>query len=246
VGLATHVGLNPTKRIPRLQSWEYVSLTAVLTILSALESFLCPWSPYFIVYAILVIIIPIYFKTYKVGKFNKKTVVLFTKLLLISVLFTMVSEVVYVLILKYLSLKGDVFYDLNASLLELGKIVESKFGISTSLAMLIYAFYILIWAPIGEELFYRGFLFGTLYKRYSYMISALISSFFFGIRHLVHFLLFPEYPLFAELFYFYITFGYGLILTYAYKKTENIYVPIMVHFLTNVLILVGMVSNVYF
>ena len=112
--------------------------------------------------------------------------------------------------------------------------VKERFGISVSKAMLIYVFYIVVWAPVGEELFYRGFLFEMLNRKYSFAISALISSLFFGVRHLVHFLLLPEYPVFAGLFYFYIAFFYGLIMTCAYKKTENIYVPIGLHFLTNI------------
>jgi membrane protease YdiL (CAAX protease family) len=211
-----------------------IAIAVILTILSAVESFLCPWSPYFVIYAILTIIIPLYYKTYKVKKFDKNTTKLFVKFLLISVMFVVLSKVGYALILKYLSLRGNPFYDMSYALLELGEMVKERFGISVSKAMLIYVFYIVVWAPVGEELFYRGFLFEMLNRKYSFAISALISSLFFGVRHLVHFLLLLEYPVFAGLFYFYIAFFYGLIMTCAYKKTENIYVPIGLHFLTNI------------
>ncbi|EHP85245.1 CPBP family intramembrane glutamic endopeptidase [Methanotorris formicicus] len=212
-----------------------IALIVILTLLSAVESFLCPWSPYFIVYAILAIIIPLYFKTYKVKRFDKTQVKLFVKFLIVSVLVVVLSKIGYVLILKYLSLRGNPFYDINYALLELGRIVNERFGISVSKAMLIYAFYIIVWAPIGEELLYRGFLFEILNRKYSFAISALVSSLFFGVRHLVHFLLLPKYPVFAGLFYFYIAFVYGLIMAYAYKKTENIYIPMGLHLLTNII-----------
>ena len=211
-----------------------VGLAIALTILSALESCIFPWSPYFVIYAILTITIPIYFKTYKIKGFDKNTVKLFAKFLLISIVFMMLSKLGYALILEYLSLAGNVFYDMDYALFELGKIVGDRLNMPIFDAMLIYGFYMFLWAPIGEELFYRGFLFEMLNRKYPFAVSALISSLFFGVRHLVHFLLLPRYPVFAGLFYFYIAFFYGLIMAYAYKKTENIYVPIGLHFLTNI------------
>ena len=46
------------------------------------------------------------------------------------------------------------------------------------------AFNILVMTAIREEVFYRGFMFTIMRKRYSFLIAALVSSAIFGCSHL--------------------------------------------------------------
>ncbi len=211
-----------------------IILAIFLTFLSFIESFLL--NGLFVIYVLILILVPLYFKTYKVRKVSKREIKLFAKLLLITFILFALINVAYSILLKYFSVEGNYFYDVNASFFELGKKIKAKFSISTSAIILIYTIYLVLIMPVSEELFYRGFLFDVLNCKFKFIRASVISSFFFGVRHLVHFLpLFP-YPLFSELYYFFITFLYGLILSYVYEKTKNIIFPIFTHSLINVFV----------
>lgn len=80
--------------------------------------------------------------------------------------------------------------------------------------------------PIMEELIFRKILFGVLYKKFNFIIAALISSFIFGI---VHFEL--------ELIIVYMAMGF--VFAFIYMKTKRIIVPIIVHMLLNSIAVIG-------
>jgi len=218
-----------------------IFISIFMTILVAVESlYLVPWSPYFLIYAALAIIIPFITKSYKFGKFidifrGRKLrifIITFASALILSV----VLDYIYFSILSILGLKGDPFFDLNAALENLASVAGEKFGISTLDAMLIYAIYVVIWAPIGEELFYRGYIYGELKEKYGFAVSMLISSFFFGIRHSTHFLLLlPLFPTVSAIYWAVSTFFFGIIMIYAYEKSDSLYTPMLIHFLANVI-----------
>lgn len=74
--------------------------------------------------------------------------------------------------------------------------------------------------PILEEIIFRKIIFGTLYQKYNFFISALVSSLLFAVVHmeLEHLLL-------------YATMGFTFAFLYA--KTKRIFVPIFAHVAMN-------------
>jgi CAAX protease family protein len=74
-------------------------------------------------------------------------------------------------------------------------------------------------APIGEELFFRGFLFAALRARHGFWSSALLSSAAFGLVHVVQgsFLLVP------------IIFVVGLGLAWVYERRGSLLASITAH-----------------
>ena len=70
--------------------------------------------------------------------------------------------------------------------------------------------------PILEEIIFRKIIFGSLYKRFNFVISALISSVIFGLAHmeLVHLLLYS---------------AMGFTFAFLYVQTKRILVPIVAH-----------------
>jgi uncharacterized protein len=70
--------------------------------------------------------------------------------------------------------------------------------------------------PILEEIIFRKIIFGSLYKRFNFVISALISSVLFGLAHmeLVHLLLYS---------------AMGFTFAFLYVQTKRILVPIVAH-----------------
>lgn len=92
-------------------------------------------------------------------------------------------------------------------------------------SLLVYVLFfinICILAPIYEEILFRGILLRRFTLRWSPQKSIIISSIIFGIIHLN-----PINVIFA--------FALGCVLGYAYLKTKNIVVPMLLHSFNNFL-----------
>jgi len=75
-------------------------------------------------------------------------------------------------------------------------------------------------APICEEIFFRGFLFGGLLHRMTFWPAALLSAFLFGLAH-------GDVGSFAVLFVF------GIVLAYVRWRTGSIWPGIVIHAANN-------------
>lgn len=88
----------------------------------------------------------------------------------------------------------------------------------------------LIYAPIVEELVFRGIFYRALRPHLSWLTSALISAFLFGFIHVFFSLLSGN---FADLIYL---ISYGLIgfyLALVYEKSDTIFGSMFFHFINN-------------
>jgi uncharacterized protein len=77
-----------------------------------------------------------------------------------------------------------------------------------------------IFAPIVEELFFRGFLFQGFRQRYGWVSGGLLSSAIFGVAHLDPVALIP-------------TFILGFLLAYMYHRSNSVWPGIIIHVLVN-------------
>ncbi len=92
----------------------------------------------------------------------------------------------------------------------------------------VFMLYVLLIAPILEELIFRRVIFGYLYdvietnkEKYKFLISAVLSGFLFALPH----------DGIKPIMIVYILIS--TILSYFYKSTKNICVPILIHILIN-------------
>ncbi|MGX1984101.1 hypothetical protein EDD69_12611 [Thermolongibacillus altinsuensis] len=78
--------------------------------------------------------------------------------------------------------------------------------------------------PILEELIFRKIIFGTLYKKYNFVIAATVSSLLFAVVHmeLEHLLLYSTM---------------GFVFAFLYVKTKRIMVPIFAHVMMNTFVI---------
>ena len=76
-------------------------------------------------------------------------------------------------------------------------------------------------SPIYEEIFYRGFLYRWLRTRLGLVGAILLSSFIFMIAHI------PTYNVMP------VNFFSGIIFALAYERTNSIWPSIIIHGLTN-------------
>lgn len=74
--------------------------------------------------------------------------------------------------------------------------------------------------PILEEIVFRKIIFGSLYKRFNFFLSALISSVVFALAHTE-----PEHTLLYS--------AMGFTFAFLYVKTKRIWVPMFAHVAMN-------------
>lgn len=100
---------------------------------------------------------------------------------------------------------------------------KQNLGISAPATLLEYVLtfcMLVILPPFIEEVLFRGFLFGTLRRGFSMVVSATLTSILFGVAH-------------GQLNLFIDTFVLGLILCYLREKTGTIWTGIFVHGIKN-------------
>jgi membrane protease YdiL (CAAX protease family) len=81
---------------------------------------------------------------------------------------------------------------------------------------------VVIGAPIGEEVFFRGFLYGSLRARFRFLPAAAISGAVFALFHVQ--------PLLMAVMFF-----VGIGLAYLYERRGSLAVPIAAHALFNLI-----------
>ncbi|MDR6719296.1 CPBP family intramembrane glutamic endopeptidase [Paenibacillus sp. 2003] len=80
---------------------------------------------------------------------------------------------------------------------------------------------IIVVIPFYEELLFRGLLFTTIYNKYGFAWSIIISSLIFGFLH-------------SDLFV--LTTIYGFVFNYIFLKTKSLIPGIMLHMIWNALV----------
>jgi membrane protease YdiL (CAAX protease family) len=213
--------------------------TIFLTVIVLLESIFPPWAPYFVAYAVLAIAIPLWLKTPRwdwknvFREYWKATIVFFLALLVWEVA---ISNLLYEWLLTINGKGGDAFWSVGLAIDEVAQGAASKFGIEKDSALLLYGAFFLLWAPIGEEMFYRGYLQEILRRDERGCASLFVPAAFFGIRHATHFFfLWPEVSYGAALVWTIGAFVGGIIIALLYEGTRSIWPPVLVHFSVNLI-----------
>ncbi|UTC68338.1 MULTISPECIES: CPBP family intramembrane glutamic endopeptidase [unclassified Treponema] len=91
--------------------------------------------------------------------------------------------------------------------------------------------------PVFEEIFYRGLMYNKLKEISNDFIAVFISSMFFAFLHI------PGYGFNIKMFSLVLD---GILLAYCYEKTNNIYVPILIHSINNFFIFLFRYVYFYF
>ncbi len=112
-------------------------------------------------------------------------------------------------------------------------------GKSVFLLFLIFTIPALLFSPIGEEIFFRGFLQEALVTRLSYNRSMVIDSLFFALIHLFHHGIVKDqagqltfYPV-SGFIWVLLMFGTAIVFAILKKKSGSIYPAIVSHAVFN-------------
>ena len=105
---------------------------------------------------------------------------------------------------------------------------ESTFGDLASFFLIVIA------APIGEEIFFRGFMFAGIRSRAPFVVAAVVSA---GVWGLFHYTGEGSWPVVLQLTLF------GVILCWLYERTGSIRSAIGVHAANNLLAFIAVTSS---
>lgn len=139
-------------------------------------------------------------------------------------------------ILRASGRQGDPYWSPTAALDAVARAAAARKGLGPKGMTAAAVVYTLLWAPLAEELFYWGYLYGDLRAGLSAAGAGLVTSLFFGARHLCHFL-YPAGPFpFAAAAALFVNTGVtaacnGLL----YEKTRSLWPLIALHLASNLL-----------
>lgn len=91
-------------------------------------------------------------------------------------------------------------------------------------------FLTVVFAPLVEELVFRGALYRHIRSKFGFIPSALISGLCFGMIHVYSSLLAGN---FSDLWYLIAYAGLGMVFCYAYEENDTIIAPMTLHALNN-------------
>jgi membrane protease YdiL (CAAX protease family) len=99
-----------------------------------------------------------------------------------------------------------------------GEYLSEFFNAGESVGLFVFVGIVL--APLVEEIFFRGFLFGGLHQKYGWKKAAVISAAIFSIGHLQLAILIPAFLL-------------GLVFAYLYHRSNSIFPGMILHLIVN-------------
>ena len=217
-----------------------VAVATLLTLVALAENTMAPWAPFHIVYAALATLLPLAWGTWSFGRLS--TVRRSSWAL---VVFFPVALQAGVSLWRLLGVDSATmpFFSLSAALPALYEAAGAHLGCSADRAQWLYLAFVTLWAGLGEELFYRGYMHGTLRRRIGPLRAAAVSSAFFAIRHATQLALVKPYPAAAALSGVAFSFVAGLALAWLYDRCASLWPPVLAHYLFNLILMAALASS---
>lgn len=222
-----------------------VIVAALMTALAAWEHNFSGWRPFYLGYAALCILIPIAAATVKLGwaplKISGWIVIVAAPFVLQAVAGGFVAGA-YPAALAALGVAPEAmsepYYNIGAALPLTISRYAAHWNLTPEAMLLAYVGFIALWAGIGEEFFYRGYVHEAL-GRWGVVTAVLIGNLFFAGRHAVQ-LIGPDYPVGAAIAWLGMTFILGLAFTFIYMRWRSIWPAAIVHTAFNAIPYSGM------
>jgi membrane protease YdiL (CAAX protease family) len=212
-----------------------VATAFAVTGLSVAESTVAPWAPYFWLYAAVCIGVPL---AAGPGPFGLRSVRQHWRLVLgVALVATVVDQAVAAMsgaALAHFGLSTDPAFSIDVALEQLLSLAAARLGLAPGTTMGLFAFFVLVWAPVGEELFYRAYLQRNLEPHVGAPAALLLATAVFAARHALQLLyLGPPYPAVAGGVWFTSVFLVGLLLGELYRRTRALAPVMAVHLAVN-------------
>jgi membrane protease YdiL (CAAX protease family) len=230
--------------VPWQLSRDGVVVVATLVTLVALaENTIAPWAPFHIVYAALATLLPLAWGTWSFGRLSTVrrsswALVLFFPVVLqagVSLWEAVLYPRLWGLFGVDSATAAGPAYSLSAALPALFEAAGARLGWPAGRVQWLYLAFVVLWAGLGEELFYRGYMHGALRRHIGPLRAAAVSSGFFAIRHATQLALVQPYPAAAALSWVVFSFVIGLVLAWLYDRCSSLWPPVLAHYLFNLI-----------
>ena len=245
-----------TRPVARFQELEAPAPAITITLLffgvALLENTIAPWAPFYFLYIWLTTCLPMGvggLSFVHVKQLKAKTWIAIIALPIALQLFAALwGGFLYGMILAGAGVAPELVsgpaYDTGAALQEMLRVAASEWETSVGKIQFFYFGLIFLWAGIGEEIFFRGYLYRSLRGRWGVAAGAAVSSVLFGIRHATQLgLLLPDYPWGAALSWSLFATVAGLGFCWMFEKTGSLTAPVLAHYLLNLIPLIALAAG---
>jgi membrane protease YdiL (CAAX protease family) len=201
-----------------------VGLALLLMAIAALENTVAPWAPFYVVYAALALGIPLL-----LGEGGLKNL---RRPLLRHWLAAAGLAVLLQGLFRLMTSRADLAGMFGAVFVAAGGRLAAK----PDTVAKWYVIFIQVWAGLGEEVFYRGYLQRTLRRRWGPLVSIGAASLLFASRHYTQVLVaWPHIDWRSATIWAAASFVVGLAWGGLYEKSGSLWPSVVSHYLFNIL-----------
>ena len=220
-----------------------LTISFALMVLAGLENGPAPWAPFYFVYAAAVTLFPLKWKTGHFGSVRAVRWWMWAMCPVIAILLQAIGSVlvnvVYARVVVALGgaeRLGNPIIGVPAMFDALFNAAALHLGLAVNTVRALYLGFIVAWAGLGEELYFRGYVQGVLRRHHSARYAITVATMLFAVRHYMQMLLLlPTYPVFAATTWCVLAVPLGFVTGYIYEKTHSLWMPVTIHYLFNII-----------
>ena len=213
-----------------------------LMVLAGLENGPAPWAPFYVLYAAAATLLPLKWGTYRFGPVRAVRWWMWAVCPVIALLMQAIASVLVNIVYAQIVMKlggperlGNPIIGVPAMFDAMFQTAATRLSLTPQTVRVAYLSFLVAWAGLGEELYFRGYVQGVLRRHHSARYAITVAAVLFGVRHYMQMLLLlPTYPVFAATAWCAMAIPVGIVLGIIYEKTDSLWMPVAIHYLFNI------------
>lgn len=214
-----------------------------LMVVAGLENSVTPWAPFYVVYAFLATWLPIKWGAARFGPIQSVPWWWWAVSPVIAILLQAIGSVLMSEVYSRIVVSMGGVERLDDPLIAVPPMFDAMFTkaaerlhLTKQVVGTCYYAFIVAWAAFGEEVYFRGYVQGTLRKSHSARYAIGVATMLFAVRHYMQMLLLlPKYPVFAASAWVLMAFPLGIVVGIIYERTKSLWIPVAIHYLFNII-----------
>lgn len=229
---------------PWVQPRRVVLVATLLTLVALAESSVLPWAPFYLLYVSLAVFIPLRLRTTSLEPRRRLGGRTWLVAAGIGIGFQIVGALLFGVMAPavFRSFGVDARevagpgFSLDAALQLLFQRFGTRWDLDGARLLQLYLGFIVLWAGAGEELFYRGYVHGSLQRARGFGFATAVSAFYFAVRHAVQLAsLGTDYPWGAAMTWVVFAGLFGIVASILYARTRSLWPGILAHYVLNLI-----------
>lgn len=218
------------------------AISFAMMVLAGLENRPAPWAPFYVLYAAAATLLPLRWKTFRFGPWREVPWWMWLACPVIAILLQAVASVLVNVVYARIVVAiggpehlGSPIIGVTAMFDALFAAAAPRLGLDPGTVRIAYLGFVIAWAGLGEELFFRGYVQGVLRRHHSARYAIAAATALFAARHYMQvLLLLPTYPVFAASAWCVMAIPLGIVTGILYEKTRSLWMPVAIHYLFNI------------